>query len=62
MNTFLERIKQPHILFMIAALIYQGLEYFGYGINQETFEMSVDLVTFLLLGVTVYKSDKNKLI
>ncbi|NDI33598.1 hypothetical protein [Chengkuizengella sediminis] len=43
MNTFLERIKQPHILFMVAALIYQGLEYFGYGIEQETFEMTVDV-------------------
>ncbi|MFS1514538.1 hypothetical protein VQL36_19225 [Chengkuizengella sp. SCS-71B] len=62
MNTFLERIKQPHILFMIAALIYQGIEFYGYGIEQDTFQMAVDVITFLLFGVTVYKSDKNKLI
>jgi len=62
MNAFLERIKQPHILFMIGALIYQALEQFGYGIGQETFQMSVDVITFILFGVTVYKSDKNKLI
>jgi len=62
MNTFLDRIKQPHILIMIAALIYQGLEHFGYGVEQNTFQMSVDLITFLLFGVTLYKSDKNKLI
>ncbi|NDI34694.1 hypothetical protein [Chengkuizengella sediminis] len=62
MNTFIERIKQPHILLMIATLIYQGLEFYGYGVEQETFQMSVDLVTFLLLGMTVYKSEKNKLI
>ena len=47
---------------MIAALIYQALEHFGYGIEQNTFQMSVDVITFLLFGVTVYKSDKNKLL
>lgn len=56
------RLKQPHILLLMATLLYQGLEKLGYGIDQATFEMAVDGLTYVLLGVTVYKSNTNKLI
>ena len=58
----LERLKAPHILMLIALLVYQGLEQFGYGLDQGMYEQIVDGITYVVFGITIYKSDKNKLV
>lgn len=58
----LNRLKQPHVILLIATLLYQLLEVNGLGIDAVVFQDIVDLITFVLFGFTIYKSDKDNII
>lgn len=58
-----ERLKDPVILALIVGLIYQALKYFGISIDEGFFDQVVDVITLLLLGITIVKvvpPTKNK--
>lgn len=62
MKNILERLKQKHVIATLALLAYQGFEHYGYGIRFELFQTIMDVATYVLLGYTVFKSEKDSFI
>lgn len=50
----LERMKNPLFIAAAASLVYQVLEKYGYAPTFDDYQMAVDLVSYLLIGVGVY--------
>lgn len=63
MKKVLEFVKtKPRVIFLVSALVVQGLEQMGVKVDSATLETTLDLVTLITLGYVMKKSDSEKLV
>ena len=56
----MERFKNPFFILAIASLVYQILKACGVEISDEIYQLSVDIISYGLIGVGVYTTDFSK--
>ncbi|TGB01125.1 hypothetical protein [Halobacillus salinus] len=54
--------EKPRVIFLVSALVVQGLEQLGVQVDSAMLENALDLVTLIALGHVMKKSDTDKIV
>ena len=56
----LDRLKNPYFILALASLVYQILKACGVQLQHDLYQLSVDILSYVFIGVGVYKTDFSK--